>query len=954
MAAIILRPEPYDPDAIDGDGDGIVQERTPWERPVGTRLLDFSGLEIERGRSLTERPAGIRTVDSSGREVGYTPSYERQGIAGRSSLSRLGYMSLMERGAANVRAIRGPRVVRAPEKLVSDSFDDDVRRGKSIISPVGKQGLNLIKPKQRRYLDRQKKIASSVLEKVDDPQERTLLNNVAFNSTYWATTVADSSGSLTNVLDGIWSGRQESGYSPHQVIDEMYEWGGTSALAVPLMLLKERMNLTRRQVNQVAERMKERFRALKIRSGTMNDDLKKRFGSSMDSVRSAWKTRESAEIRDVEHLADLMEDTVAAGIREPDVPEPDFDDHDDDDGLLAAKAIRYIGGEPTQAAPTILGKDHPELEARLAFIRENPRPDRAKIEKVIFDREVAEETEARNMDPIEADRWVEANYESIEERIADEVDELFWEERDNWNERLKEHIRSVTGRDVEEQWDDEAIEKLLRQATDVSLQARVMSGGTLSVAESAALGITSPESLAGVARIDSLVKPKKMQSAVGRTRLRSLFGKKPGVPQTQEPESPPEVSKEAKEIIADIQQVGKEIRAEAVRRILESDPELLREIAELEETRKMLIEMEPELPSKMTAAFEKLRNFYAVREFEREEAAGLHDGKSEEDKMARRLELLRQWAEMPGWAKRDWIEANRSISDSMEPGAMDELDRLLTIRHNAEVYGQRADALKKEISKVFRSVVAELRPLGGDVKVGKITGDTTQWATTTEAVAQEAQDALDTAVEYFPTDLIEALGGEIEIEVKKRAFWRRSWMQPDGTRAKPTLGFTPKAVNGQHSVSIHELGHGVAAVEPEIEVMERLFLLSRIEEDTEAIDYSYDPAKRELCYADQFFSLYCGKLYGGMTVDAKDSRQGTEIMSMGLQRIFGIDMDIGSGRTPPMVEPLLPDEAYMDFVLGLLVTGGLSRSRAKERLAKMSEEQIYDLVYGSRAAIDAD
>jgi hypothetical protein len=32
----LTTPEGYNPDARDGDGDGIVQEGTPWERPLGT------------------------------------------------------------------------------------------------------------------------------------------------------------------------------------------------------------------------------------------------------------------------------------------------------------------------------------------------------------------------------------------------------------------------------------------------------------------------------------------------------------------------------------------------------------------------------------------------------------------------------------------------------------------------------------------------------------------------------------------------------------------------------------------------------------------------------------------------------------------------------------------------------------------------------------------------------
>ena len=70
-----LRPEPYDPDARDADGDGIVQEGTAWERPGGTRLIDRAGRAIQRGANSTTRPAGLRVVDRDGKPVDYKPTY---------------------------------------------------------------------------------------------------------------------------------------------------------------------------------------------------------------------------------------------------------------------------------------------------------------------------------------------------------------------------------------------------------------------------------------------------------------------------------------------------------------------------------------------------------------------------------------------------------------------------------------------------------------------------------------------------------------------------------------------------------------------------------------------------------------------------------------------------------------------------------------------------------------
>ena len=110
MAKIILRPEPYDPDAIDADGDGIVQERTPWERPAGARLLDKFGQAIETGRSLTDRPDGLKVVTADGRVIPYTPSYaaETGAPSASSPLSDHGVRTLREMGLPTVQSIAAP------------------------------------------------------------------------------------------------------------------------------------------------------------------------------------------------------------------------------------------------------------------------------------------------------------------------------------------------------------------------------------------------------------------------------------------------------------------------------------------------------------------------------------------------------------------------------------------------------------------------------------------------------------------------------------------------------------------------------------------------------------------------------------------------------------------------------------------------------------------------------
>lgn len=122
-----LRPEPYDPDARDADGDGVVQEQTAWERPVGTNLVDELGRAIVRGSNSGTRPRGMRVVDSSGNDVDYTPTYARPGAApgaervgGTTALSDHGAGSLKERGMPTVLATAAPKAGTLKERGMRD------------------------------------------------------------------------------------------------------------------------------------------------------------------------------------------------------------------------------------------------------------------------------------------------------------------------------------------------------------------------------------------------------------------------------------------------------------------------------------------------------------------------------------------------------------------------------------------------------------------------------------------------------------------------------------------------------------------------------------------------------------------------------------------------------------------------------------------------------------------
>jgi hypothetical protein len=70
-----LRPEPYKQNAVDADGDGVVQEGTAFERPAGTSILDGAGSPLSDGLSSLERDTSWSVVDRNGQRISYTPSY---------------------------------------------------------------------------------------------------------------------------------------------------------------------------------------------------------------------------------------------------------------------------------------------------------------------------------------------------------------------------------------------------------------------------------------------------------------------------------------------------------------------------------------------------------------------------------------------------------------------------------------------------------------------------------------------------------------------------------------------------------------------------------------------------------------------------------------------------------------------------------------------------------------
>lgn len=112
---------PYDNDARDADGDGLVQEGTIWERPAGTRWVSKLGSALASG--LRAIPGNSKIVDKDGNDVDYKPGDKARG--GRAKLRGLLARRRLRRAGRRRRRVERRREEDA-ERKPSKSFDEQI------------------------------------------------------------------------------------------------------------------------------------------------------------------------------------------------------------------------------------------------------------------------------------------------------------------------------------------------------------------------------------------------------------------------------------------------------------------------------------------------------------------------------------------------------------------------------------------------------------------------------------------------------------------------------------------------------------------------------------------------------------------------------------------------------------------------------------------------------------
>jgi hypothetical protein len=288
--ALKLRIEPYDPDAIDADNDGIVQEGTAWERPAGSRLLDEIGNDIQRGITSMSRPS-MRVVGSDGADITYKPSYGSAGNAKKrgkpSPLGKLGYPSLSEGGLSLGSS--------SLEEIGYPALDAQVPNIQRIIDqprPYDEmaQGLNnlLLKLPQEDLLKFQE-LNGMLGQKLAGFDKGSVAQVLAINAAYW-TTYLTNFGGLGTIINDMSTGVMDTDQAEHlATLVAMFKVGGKAAIDHTMTLVKEKWGESKERIEEFKKAFYEYVERMKVKAGELSDSLKNSLSSTLDTIQDFLK-----------------------------------------------------------------------------------------------------------------------------------------------------------------------------------------------------------------------------------------------------------------------------------------------------------------------------------------------------------------------------------------------------------------------------------------------------------------------------------------------------------------------------------------------------------------------------------------------------------------------------------------------------------------------------------------
>lgn len=300
-----LRIEPYNPNAFDADNDGIVQEGTAWERPVGTRLIgDAFGAVIEAGRTSTVRPSSLRVVDNSGNQVAYVPSYQRKipstpsgrptgGLTLGDKIGTLGqrYGTLGDKlpSLGDRQPTLGDKIrsIGTPRPSSSIPLTRDVVEARTGLMSLRDRGLRRMTPDQVNEQNRISATVNNVLDKAKlASEDRSTVQALALGGAYWVTFLGGG-GQIGSMINDFTTGVGDANLTEQlDTLWQMYAVGGIAGLQSSIGNILGKTGISQEQINQFFADFGDLMDWAKVSAGNLSQQILRVLQEIFDALAS--------------------------------------------------------------------------------------------------------------------------------------------------------------------------------------------------------------------------------------------------------------------------------------------------------------------------------------------------------------------------------------------------------------------------------------------------------------------------------------------------------------------------------------------------------------------------------------------------------------------------------------------------------------------------------------------
>jgi hypothetical protein len=217
-----------------------------------------------------------------------------------------------------------PKSTPTTPKAVAAEADDVVKEYRVLPSPRAKEAKEevgrlsakvadltakisgvKITPEQKREAGRLRAALDKVLPYADEEHERVILSNLMFGGLYWSSAVVNQSGSVTDLINNFWGTSQDANVDLHDYVEQMWQMGGATFIAIPLMQLKNRYEMSNEQFRTFFDRTKRHLAEKRLKAGELVHDWKSRLLTRADRVQKTLDETEDVldSVHDVAFMA---------------------------------------------------------------------------------------------------------------------------------------------------------------------------------------------------------------------------------------------------------------------------------------------------------------------------------------------------------------------------------------------------------------------------------------------------------------------------------------------------------------------------------------------------------------------------------------------------------------------------------------------------------------------------